>query len=205
MPEPLILHETDNVAILTEKASAGQTPLGRGAALDGPVQAGHKLALTDIATGAPIYKFGQIIGYATAPITEGAHVHSHNCSIGAHDQDYQVGVDFAAAQAAVPKLEPRSFHGYRRPGGEAATRNYIALCATVNCSATVIRRAADAMMQSGVLREYPNVDGVVAFAHGTGCGMASEGPGWETCSASSGAMPRTRTSGRQSSSGSAAR
>ncbi len=179
MPEPLILHETDNVAILTEKASAGQTPLGRGAALDGPVQAGHKLALTDIATGAPIYKFGQIIGYATAPITEGAHVHSHNCSIGAHDQDYQVGVDFAAAQAAVPKLEPRSFHGYRRPGGEAATRNYIALCATVNCSATVIRRAADAVMQSGVLREYPNVDGVVAFAHGTGCGMASEGPGWE--------------------------
>lgn len=179
MPEPLILHDKDNVAILTEKASAGDTPLGRGEALEGPVQPGHKLALTRIPQGDAVYKFGQIVGYATAEIPEGAHVHSHNCAIGAHDQDYKVGADYAEAKAAIPKMEPATFHGYRRDAGKVATRNYIALCATVNCSATVIRKAADEVMHSGVLRDYPNVDGVVAFAHGTGCGMASEGPGWE--------------------------
>jgi altronate hydrolase len=179
MPEPLRLHAKDNVAILTEKAGAGATPLGTGAPLEAPVQPGHKLATTEIATGDPVYKFGQVIGYATQPILAGAHVHSHNCAIGAHDQDYRVGADFAEAEAAIPKVEPATFLGYRREGGATATRNYIALCATVNCSATVIRRAADTVMQSGALRDYPNVDGVVAFAHGTGCGMASEGPGWE--------------------------
>ena len=179
MPEPLILHGNDNVAILTEKAAAGSTPLGRGVALVGAVQSGHKLALADLAPGAAVIKFGQIIGYATEAIPAGAHVHSHNCAMGAHDQDYRVGAELAAAQAAIPQVAPRTFRGYRRDAGRVGTRNYIALCATVNCSATVIRRAAETVMQSGILRDYPNVDGVVAFAHGTGCGMAAEGPGWE--------------------------
>ena len=98
----------------------------------------------------------------------------------AHDQDYRVGATWTAAQAADPEATagdvPRATGA---TAGKVATRNYIALCATVNCSATVIRRAADTVMRVGVLRDYPNVDGVVAFAHGTGCGMAAEGPGWE--------------------------
>ena len=81
--------------------------------------------------------------------------------------------------AAIPKMEPRTFQGYRRKGGQVGTRNYIAVCATVNCSATVIRRAAEQVMASGILADYPNVDGVVAFAHGTGCGMAASGPGFD--------------------------
>ena len=95
--------------------------------------------------------------------------------------------------------------GYRRKG-QVGTRNMIALCATVNCSATVIRRAADEIMYSGLLKDYPNVDGVVAFAHGTGCAMDTEGPGFmTTCSGCCGAMPRIRMSARRSSSGWAAR
>lgn len=179
MPEPLVLDPGDDVAILTEKAAAGQIPLGFGAELSAPVAAGHKLARHAIEQGAPIRKFGQIIGYATQAIAPGAHVHSHNCAIGAHDRAYAIGADLAAAQAAVPSPAPRSFQGYARDDGSAGTRNYIALCATVNCSATVIRQAADTLNQSGALDPYPNVDGVVAFAHGTGCGMAAEGPGWD--------------------------
>ena len=104
-------------------------------------------------------------------------IHTQNCAFGAHDQEYHVGVDLEAARAAIPEMAPRSFMGYRRPNGQVGTRNYIAVCATVNCSATVIRRAAESVMSSGILRDYPNVDGVVAFAHGTGCGMATSGPG----------------------------
>ena len=177
--EPLVLHPADTVAILTARAPEGSRPLGLGVPLSAPVAAGHKIARTAIAQGGDIVKFGQIIGYATRPIEAGEHVHSHNCAFGAHDQDYHVGVDLAAAQAAIPRVETASFQGYRRANGQVGTRNMIAVCATVNCSATVIRRAADEVMRSGVLADYPNVDGVVAFAHGTGCGMAAEGPGFD--------------------------
>ena len=177
--EPLVLHPADTVAILTARAPEGSRPLGLGVPLSAPVAAGHKIARTAIAQGGDIVKFGQIIGYATRPIEAGEHVHSHNCAFGAHDQDYHVGVDLAAAQAAIPRVATASFQGYRRANGQVGTRNMIAVCATVNCSATVIRRAADEVMRSGVLADYPNVDGVVAFAHGTGCGMAAEGPGFD--------------------------
>jgi altronate hydrolase len=176
---PLLLSPADNVAILTARAPEGARPLGLGAALAAPVPAGHKIARTDIAQGENVLKFGQVIGYATRPIAAGEHVHTHNCEFGAHDQDYKIGADLAAAQAAIPAVAPRSFEGFRRGNGQVGTRNYIALCATVNCSATVIRRAADQVMASGVLADYPNVDGVVAFAHGTGCGMAASGPGFD--------------------------
>ncbi|MGR3659657.1 MAG: UxaA family hydrolase [Paracoccaceae bacterium] len=179
MPKPIVLHANDNVAILTEKAGAGSTPLGEGTPLERSLQQGHKLARVVITSGSPVLKFGQIIGYATSDIAVGDQVHSHNLSIGAHDQDYQIGADLAQAQAAIPSPPAMTFRGYRRANGQVATRNYIALCATVNCSATVVRRAADIVNNSGVLDAYPNIDGVVAFSHGTGCAMDSKGPGWD--------------------------
>jgi len=163
--DPILLHPADDVVILTER--------------QGTVPAGHKLARHAIADGAPIHKFGQIIGYATAPIVGGDHVHSHNCAIGDHDRAYSAGADLEAARAAIPRRAPASFRGYRRADGRIGTRNYIALCATVNCSATVIRHAAEQIRASRILADYPNVDGIFALAHGTGCGMAAEGPGWD--------------------------
>ncbi len=178
MPGPILLHQTDNVAILTARAEAGSKPLGEGAALEKSVASGHKVAREALSKGQAILKFGQIIGYATADIPQGAHVHTHNCAIGAHDQDYQIGVDLKAAQSAIPRVAPAGFRGYRRASGQVGTRNFVAVCATVNCSATVIRRAADEINSSGILKDFPNVDGVVAFAHGTGCAMNTEGPGF---------------------------
>ncbi|WP_343082293.1 altronate dehydratase family protein [Ostreiculturibacter nitratireducens] len=179
MAELIVLNPSDNVAILTERAAAGSQPLGTGTPLEKPVAGGHKIARAAIAKGASVVKFGQIIGQATVDIQPGDHVHVHNCAFGEHDQDYKVGADLEAARAAIPKVEPMTFQGYRRPDGSVGTRNYVALCATVNCSATVIRRAAFEIETSGMLDAYPNVDGVVAFAHGTGCGMASEGRGFD--------------------------
>lgn len=179
MADPLILNTADNVAILTERANVGDDPLGLGLELPKAVASGHKIARVLMPEGTAIRKFGQIIGYATEEIPAGAHVHSHNCAFGAHERTYEVGADLALAQAAIPSLEGRSFRGYKRGDGRVGTRNMIALCATVNCSATVIRQAADQVMRSGVLEAYPNVDGIVAFAHGSGCGMASNGRGWD--------------------------
>ena len=106
---PLVLSPADNVAILTTRAPQGARPLGAGIALEHPVSPGHKLARIDIPEGGAVVKFGQIIGYATRPIAEGEHIHTHNCAFGAHDQDYAVGADLAAARAAIPSLAPRTF------------------------------------------------------------------------------------------------
>lgn len=179
MTATIILNDADNVAILTARAPAGAQPLGAGVPLAGPVAGGHKIARRAIAAGSPVIKFGQVIGTATADIPEGAHVHTHNCAFSDHDRDYRIGADLETARAAIPKLAPRTFRGIRRANGDVGTRNFIALCATVNCSATVIRRAAWEIETSGILAGYPNVDGVVAFAHGTGCGMAAEGRGFD--------------------------
>ena len=176
---PIILNEIDTIAILPEGAKAGEDPLGIGVPLSAPIRAGHKIARKAHAEGDAILKFGQIIGRATEAIPAGAHVHSHNCVFSDHGQAYEIGAGLAQAQAAIPAMEPRSFMGYRRANGQIGTRNYIALCGTVNCSATVIRQAAQELARSGVLDAYENVDGVVAFAHGTGCGMNNKGRGFE--------------------------
>src|SRR5437660_947444 len=39
--------------------------------------------------------------------------------------------------------------------------------------------AIDAVNRSGLLAQYPNVDGVVSFVHGTGCGLAGKGEGYD--------------------------
>jgi len=176
---PITLHPADTVAILASKAAKGSDPLDTGNPLPVAVAGGHKIARAAHRVGDSIVKYGQIIGTATKVIAPGDHVHTHNCAFSAHDQDYRIGVDLDAARAAIPETIPRTFMGYRRENGQVGTRNYIALCATVNCSATVIRRAALELETSGALEPYDNVDGVVAFAHGTGCGMAASGRGFE--------------------------
>ena len=165
MTDPLILNPADTVAILTARGTA---------------PAGHKVALRAMVPGDPVVKYGQVIGYATADIAPGDHVHSHNCAFGEHSRDYAPGAALPAARAALEAARgpDLTYLGYRRDDGSVGTRNFIALVATVNCSATVIRRAAEELRIEGALDPYPNVDGVAAFAHGTGCGMADSGPGW---------------------------
>ena len=96
----------------------------------------------------------------------------------AFDRDYAIGQD-ARAEDILPLEKQATFQGYRRPNGSAGTRNYVAILTSVNCSASVARFMADAFNQSDILKEFPNVDGVVPFVHGTGCGMAAKGEGFE--------------------------
>ena len=62
-----------------------------------------------------------------------------------------------------------------RPDGQIATRNYIGILTTVNCSATVARLIADQFRGQQALAAFPNVDGVVALTHALGCAGGSEG------------------------------
>ena len=143
------------------------------------VPRGHKVATQRLRPGDPVRKYGQIIGYASDEIGPGDHVHTHNLAFRATDHDYEFGTDLRPA----PPVEPQSFMGFRRDDGRVGTRNHIAIITSVNCSATAARKIADAFAPHGrygdELASHPNVDGVTAYVHGTGCGMAGEGEGFE--------------------------
>lgn len=136
---------------------------------------GHKLATMDIAKGAPVLKYAQIIGYAAEDIAAGAHVHTHNLEFRNVDASYDFGTNLRPVD---PVTTPDTFMGYRRDSGRVGTRNYIALLTSVNCSATAARQIAQHFTPEK-LADYPNVDGVVAFVHGTGCAMGGDGTGFE--------------------------
>ena len=167
----------DNVVVATVSLPTGASLEGEGVTVARAVPMGHKVATRPVPAGSPVLKFGQIIGVATEDIAPGAHVHVHNCAMGGHDQDYRIGVDYRPVQYRDPMAA--TFKGIRRANGQVGTRNFIALCSTVNCSATVIRHIADRINRSGVLDSYPHIDGVIALSHGTGCGMADTGEGFE--------------------------
>ncbi|MEJ6510035.1 MAG: altronate dehydratase family protein [Octadecabacter sp.] len=173
----LVMNERDNVVVLLENAEAGVVVGAGGLVLSASVPRGHKVARSKINEGDPIHKFGHVIGLATHDIAVGEHVHSHNCGFGDHPDATAYGQGLAVAQGSIPQVSPRTFDGYLRASGQVGTRNIIALIATVNCSATVIRKAAEVITSSGMLDAYPNVDGVVALAHGSGCGMDADGLG----------------------------
>ena len=136
---------------------------------------GHKMATQDIPKGAPVYKYAQVIGYAGEDIAKGDHVHTHNLEFRNVNQTYEFATNL---RPVTPVTKPDTFMGYRRASGRVGTRNYIAVLTSVNCSATAARRIAD-YFTDDKLAAYPNVDGVVAFVHGTGCGMAGSGDGFE--------------------------
>ncbi len=136
---------------------------------------GHKMATQDIAKGAAVTKYAQTIGYAATDIAKGAHIHTHNLDFRNVDQVYEYATNLRPVD---PVTKPDTFMGYRRDTGRVGTRNYIAVLTSVNCSATAARRIADYFTPDR-LAAYPNVDGVVAFVHGTGCGMAGSGDGFE--------------------------
>ncbi|MFN9715984.1 MAG: UxaA family hydrolase [Planctomycetota bacterium] len=135
------------------------------------IPAGHKLAIADIQPGQEVFKYGWPIGVASHPIRRGDHIHDHNLRC-EHALDY---TDLASQTPASPEpIEGNTFEGYMRRSGQVGTRNYIAIISTVNCSAGVSGAVAR-HFDSEILQAYPNVDGVVAFNHDSGCGMAYEG------------------------------
>jgi len=163
------LSEADNVVTATTALAPGDE-----GATDA-IPRGHKMASTPIAKGAPVRKYAQVIGYAAEDIAPGAHVHTHNLDFRAVSAAYTFGDNL---RPVAPAAAPDTFMGYRRPNGRVGTRNYIAVLTSVNCSATAARQIA-AHFTPERLAAYPNVDGVAAFVHGTGCGMAGSGDGFE--------------------------
>jgi altronate hydrolase len=176
-PRALRLNALDNVIIAVDEIPAGSQPHA-GVNARERVPKGHKMAVAAIESGAPIRKFGQIIGFASLPIAPGEWVHEHNCAVKEFARDYHFGEDARPETIAAIEDQP-TFMGYRRKNGKVGARNYLAILTSVNCSATTARLIAREVERSGILDDYPNVDGVIPLVHGTGCGMAAKGEGFE--------------------------
>jgi altronate hydrolase len=173
------LHPDDDVVIARAQLVGGTSLIDEKVTVVGLVPPGHKVATHAIAAGSPVHRYNQIIGFASRVIGPGEHVHLHNLAMGDFARDYAIGVDARPTAYIQPAA---TFQGIvRRDGpnaGKVATRNYIGILSTVNCSATVARGIAD-HFNAERLAQFPNVDGVVALTHGSGCGMDTRGEGMQ--------------------------
>jgi len=172
-PLTIRLNAADDVVIACRDLEPGTVVLAEKVSCVERIPAGHKIATRAVAIGEPVRRYNQIIGFATKPISPGQHVHVHNLEVHAFARDYAFSEGY---QPTAYVAQPATFEGIVRSDGRVATRNYIGILSTVNCSATVSKHIAEAF-RGDALKDYPNVDGVVALTHGTGCGMSSTGEG----------------------------
>lgn len=169
------IHAQDNVVIARSQLVGGTVLADEGVTVSGLVPPGHKVATQAIAKGQAVRRYDQVIGMATRDIAPGEHVHTHNLAFSDFAREHAPG---AAAQPTAYVAQPATFQGIVRADGRVATRNYIGVLTSVNCSATAARAIADYFrrdIRPEALADFPNVDGVVALTHGMGCATASDG------------------------------
>lgn len=172
-PAPLAalrLHPDDDVAVCVRALESGETVM-EGVVVGEAIPAGHKVALRDLAIGSPVRKYGQVIGATTQAVRAGDWVHVHNLGMG--DVTSRAAAEDTTT-SSVATHTGRTFQGYLRPDGRVGTRNYLAVVTSVNCSAMVARRIAREV-EARLGTDFPNIDGVVAVTHGSGCAMESSG------------------------------
>ena len=169
------IHAQDNVVIARQQLLGGTVLVSEGVTVSGLIPPGHKVATRDIAQGQPVRRYDQIIGVATQAIAAGQHVHTHNLAFSDFAREHLPGAD---AKPTAYVDQPLTIEGIVRADGRVATRNYIGILTSVNCSATAARAIADYFrrdIRPEALADFPNVDGVVALTHGMGCATASDG------------------------------
>lgn len=174
-PDYIRLHANDDVVIACKQLLPGTKLEPENLIVKGMIPPGHKIATRKIAEGESVYRYNQVIGFAKCDIEAGQHIHTQNLAVGG-----DFSRDYAFCQAKkdpAPVANPATFQGFVRANGKVGTRNYLAVMASVNCSATVVRKIAEHINRSGILAQYPHIDGIVPIVHGLGCGMNSSGEG----------------------------
>ncbi|HYP12509.1 MAG TPA: UxaA family hydrolase [Bryobacteraceae bacterium] len=168
MQEPLFIrvHPRDNVAIVVRP---------EGAKVHEHIPQSHKVSLEDLSAGAPIIRYGQVIGYANRDIVSGSWVREDLMLL-----PEPPGLDGLRLATDVPRALPAvdnvTFDGYRNLDGSTGTKNILGITTTVQCVAPTVDHAVR-RIKSEVLPRYSNVDDVVAITHSYGCGVAIDAPG----------------------------
>src|SRR5260370_42253352 len=163
------LHPSDNIAVARVPLSPGQTIRLADTSIQvrDSVPAGHKVALKALATGDVLIRYGQVMGRARMPVEPGDHVHVHNVGY----EELTLSYEFPDGERQLPLLPKNipTFLGYPREDGRVGTRNYLAIVAASNCAAHTAELIAESFAHENL---PPNVDGILPFPHGEGCGMS---------------------------------
>jgi galactarate dehydratase len=177
-PHTIQMHPSDNVAIIgNEGGAAAGAMLESGIMLREKVPQAHKVALLDIAAGAPILRYGIPIGFARNEIPAGSWVHERMLEMPqARGLENLPLATVKSPQS--PALEGYTFEGFRNADGSVGTRNILAISTTVQCVSGVVDIAV-ARIKKELLPHFPNVDDVVGLEHTYGCGVAIDAPGAE--------------------------
>jgi altronate hydrolase len=178
-PVTIRLHSDDDVVIARQQLIGGTAVPEENLVVHGLIPPGHKIATRHLERGQTVRRYSQPIGVASCAIRPGEHVHTHNLGMAELERDFAFCTD---TRETRPALMPATFSGVKRSDGRIATRNFIGILSSVNCSATVAHAIADSFRRDvhpEALDAYPNVDGVVALTHGGGCGIDSAGEGLE--------------------------
>ncbi len=168
------IHEKDNVVIAVHDIKKG-TEIMPGVVTTQDIPQAHKIALTEIAEGAPVIRYGVILGYAIRPIHKGDWINEFMLELPAPpDVDH---MEFATHLVTeLPTPPELTWEGYVNPkGGPAGTRNILGINTTVQCVTGVLNTALERIRRK-LLPQYPNVDDVVAVNHPYGCGVAINAP-----------------------------
>jgi altronate hydrolase len=171
MQRSFVIHPSDGVAVALVPLAPGEALAHGDAALvvAEPVPAGHKVALRAHARDELVVKYGYPIGRATRAIAPGEHVHSHNLETRLTPE---ATIEFTPrAESPAPAIE-RTWRGFVREGGRAATRNELWIVPTVGCVARTAQALAASFRER--LHEFPNLDGVHAFGHAFGCSQLGD-------------------------------
>jgi galactarate dehydratase len=164
----LRIHRDDNVAIVLD-------PDGVIAPSGEHVPQSNKIALGDFAAGAPVLRYGQVIGFANRSVPAGSWVRNEFV-----DEPVAPALDELPLATRVPEplppLEGYTFEGYRNEDGSVGTRNLLGITTTVQCVAPTVDYAVR-RIEAEILPRFPNVNGVVAITHTYGCGVAIDAPG----------------------------
>ena len=175
VPRYIRVDKADNVAIVVNDFGLARgTRFACGLQLREHVPQGHKVALVDIAKGAPVRRYNVVIGYANEPLQAGSWVHEALLSIPAAPPLHRIPVA-TRAEWNEPALEGYTFEGYRNSDGSVGTRNVLAITTTVQCVAGVVDHAVQ-RIRSELLPRFPNVDDAIGLEHIYGCGVAIDAP-----------------------------
>jgi len=171
MKELIKINSRDNVVIALRNFTAGETISvdGKDIVLLNDVEKGHKIALTDIAEGGDITKYGYPIGKATQAIKTGEHVHVQNVRTKLGEVfDYSYNPHFAELPHQDRGL---TFNGYRRKNGEVGIRNEIWIVPTVGC----VNGIAEQIIREFKAEVNPTgIDGMEVFKHNYGCSQLGD-------------------------------
>ena len=132
------------------------------------VARGHKIALTDIAAGQPVIKYGCVIARARTDIPAGSWVHTHNAETEL-SENTEYHYDHKVYE--LPEVAEKTFRGYRRADGRVGIRNELWIVPLVGCVNGIAKELAE---ENQKLIAGTSVDGLYYFQHPYGCSQMGE-------------------------------